>query len=77
MQHDHIKYAVAYATILAFVFCVGAVVYIDIPQDNRELFIHTLGMVEGAFIGTLLAYYYTKSSSDKKGDSGKEGQKQQ
>jgi hypothetical protein len=35
-----------------------------IPEGNREIFVHSLGIVEGAVI-TIVTYYYGSSSGSK------------
>lgn len=60
-----IKYAVAMAIIYAFVQIVYTINHRIIPKENEQLFSHLVGIIEGAFVGGLVAFYYTKSSSDK------------
>lgn len=64
-KHDGIKVLVALSIIAAFNFVVYALVFISIPDSNRELFIHLLGIIEGAFVSSLVAYYYTKGEDEK------------
>lgn len=64
-RHDSIKVLVAISIIAAFNFMIYALAFIEIPEANRELFIHLLGMVDGAFVNSLVGYYYTKGEDDK------------
>ncbi len=65
-KHDGIKVLVALSVIGAFNFVVYALVFISIPEGNRELFIHLLGIIEGAFVTSLVGYYYTKAEDKDK-----------
>ena len=65
---DHVlKLATGLGTISAFLFCVYALFFLDIPTGNRELVIHLLGIIEGVFVGSMATYYFgsSKGSSDK------------
>jgi hypothetical protein len=55
------------SVILAFWFMLYTVVFIKLPEPNRELFIHLLGIIEGSYVGGVVGYYYgtSKGSSDK------------
>lgn len=63
---DLMFYLTGIVCLAAFVMIVYAIVYMRIPEDNKELFIHLVGLVEGAVL-TIIAYYYgtSKSSKDK------------
>lgn len=47
-------------------FILYALVYLDIPEANRDLFIHAIGIVEGVAL-SIFAYYFgsSKGSADK------------
>ena len=60
-RFDPIKFLTAASIIFAFDFIVVGLVFVEIPEANREIFIHLMGIIEGAFVGGLVAYYYTKS----------------
>jgi hypothetical protein len=54
------------AVILAmFSVVIYALAFKVIPEGNREIFVHTLGIVEGAVI-TIVTYYYGSSSGSKR-----------
>lgn len=57
-----IKYATAAAIIYSFIQVVYSINHRAIPEGNKDLFIHLVGIIEGAFVGGLVAYYYTKSN---------------
>jgi hypothetical protein len=40
-----------------FVFIVYAIVYLDIPEENKELFIHLIGIAEGVVL-SIFGYYF-------------------
>lgn len=63
-----IKYATAGAIIVSFLQVVHAIIYHKVPETNKELFSHLVGIIEGAFVGGLVAYYYTTSNKDSKDD---------
>lgn len=58
---DFIKFLVALSLIAAFNFTIYALAYVEIPEGNRELFIHVIGMIDGAFVGSLVGFYWTRS----------------
>lgn len=60
-----IKLLTAFSIIAAFDFVVYALVFIEIPEGNREIFIHLMGIIEGCFVTSLVGYYWTKSHPDK------------
>jgi hypothetical protein len=61
---DHIdsvvKLIVALAVIISFGVLVYSVCFRVIPEGNRELFAHTLGMVDGAAI-TIVTFFFGSS----------------
>lgn len=58
---DFIKGMTAMTIIGSYVLIVYALVFREIPEGNRELFIHLMGIVEGTFATALVGYYWTKS----------------
>lgn len=50
--------------LFSFLFCIWILAFHDIPEGNRELFIHVLGMIDGAFVGALVATFYGSSKKD-------------
>lgn len=59
-----IKLLTALSIISAFDFVVYALVFVEIPEGNREIFIHLMGIIEGAFVTSLVGYYWTKSHQE-------------
>lgn len=66
-----IKLLTAFSIIAAFDFVVYALVFIEIPEGNREIFIHLMGIIEGCFVTSLVGYYWTKSHKEETEISGK------
>ena len=66
MKHDFIKTLTAISIILAFNFMVVCLIFFEIPEHNKEI-VHTMvGIIEGAFVTSLVGYYYTRSSKGEK-----------
>lgn len=65
-KFDLMFYLTGIVCLATFILIVVAIVYKSVPADNKELFIHLVGLVEGAVL-TIIAYYYgtSKSSKDK------------
>jgi hypothetical protein len=40
-----------------FVFIVYVIVYLEVPKDNKELFIHLIGIAEGVVL-SIFGYYF-------------------
>jgi len=59
-----LKLITGFAIIGIFVFIVIALTYIEIPERNKEIFIHLIGIIEGAFVGNLCAYYFGSSKKE-------------
>ena len=49
----------------AFAFLVYTVVTTEVPQSNKEIFIHLLGIVEGVAL-SIFGYYYGSAVKDNK-----------
>lgn len=52
------------SVIFAFNFVVWVLAFHEIPKENRELFIHLLGIIEGAFVGGLVATFFGSSKRE-------------
>lgn len=65
-KFDIMHYLTGFVGLGAFGFIVYALSYLVIPDANRDLFIHLVGIIEGVVI-SIFGYYYgtSKSSSDK------------
>jgi len=49
----------------AFAVIIWAILAVDIPSGNKELFIHTIGIVEGVAL-SIFGYYFGTSMKDNK-----------
>ena len=49
----------------AFAAIIWAILSLDIPEGNKELFIHTIGIVEGVAL-SIFGYYFGTSMKDNK-----------
>lgn len=61
------KYIVGGTVLLAFLIIIYALGFRTIAESNKDIFIHTIGIVEGAVI-TMVGYYFGTSSSSKQKD---------
>jgi len=50
--------------LLAFLFLVGTIVFLEVPENNEEIFIHLIGIVEGVAL-MIFSFYF---GGIKKGD---------
>ena len=49
----------------AFAFLVYAIVYLKIPEHNKEIWIHLIGITEGIAL-SITGYFYGSTMKDKK-----------
>lgn len=63
-MESRFKYIVAGVVLLVFVMVVHSLSYRAIPEANKEIFIHTTGIIEGAVIA-IVTYYFGSSSGSK------------
>lgn len=66
METNILKFAIAGVILFAFGGIVAGLILLTIPEPNKEVFIHTIGIIEGAVIA-LVNYYWgsSQSSADK------------
>lgn len=57
-------YMTGFSLITAFMWCLFILGYHRIPEENRELFIHMMGMIDGAFVSGLVASFFGSSKKD-------------
>lgn len=57
--------ATGYTVLASFLFVIISLIFISIPEANREIFIHALGIIEGAFVGNLVNHFFGSSSNNK------------
>jgi len=43
--------------LLSFAFIIYAIVYLQIPENNKEVWIHTIGIIEGIVL-SIFGYFY-------------------
>lgn len=60
---DYLMMATGGAVIIGFLFSVVAIIFFEVPKNNKEIFIHLLGMLEGAFVGGMVFYYFGASKT--------------
>jgi hypothetical protein len=60
---DYLMLATGGAVIIGFLFSVVAIIFFEVPKNNKEIFIHLLGMLEGAFVGGMVFYYFGASKA--------------
>lgn len=58
------KHVVGVSMIVLFGLIVYALAFRQIPEANREVFVHMLGILEGVVV-TIVTYYYGSSSGSK------------
>lgn len=64
MKGNPLYYATGLAVIGAFVFVALVLAFHEIPKENRELFIHLMGIIEGAFVGGVVASFFGSSKKE-------------
>lgn len=64
MRNNILYYITGLSVVIAFLWCIFILAYQDIPEKNRELFIHILGIIDGAFVGGMVASFFGSSKSD-------------
>lgn len=62
---DWMYLATGTVIIIVFGICAYAIIFLNIPVENREMFTHLLGMVEGAFIGGMVNFFFGSSKGSK------------
>jgi len=55
--------ATGYTVLASFIVVLFALIFTPIPEENREIFIHALGIIEGAFVGNLVNHFFGSSNS--------------
>jgi hypothetical protein len=58
---DWLHIATGATVIISFLFSVIAIIFQEVPSNNKEIFIHLLGIIEGAFVGGMVFYYFGAS----------------
>lgn len=64
MKGNPLYYATGAAVIFSFIFVALVLSFHDIPKENRELFIHLMGIIEGAFVGGVVSSFFGSSKKE-------------
>jgi hypothetical protein len=56
-KHDYLFHITGLIGLLSFCFIVYAIVYLSVPENNKDMWIHLIGIVEGIVI-TIFGYYF-------------------
>jgi hypothetical protein len=67
LRTDLIKMIVALTILRVFYLMATKLIHEAIPQENREIVIHMLGIIEGV-IGTLATFYFGSSKGSQNKD---------
>lgn len=61
---DILYYATGFSIITVFLSMAFVVMFVPVPEVNKEAFAHLRGMIDGAFVTGLVGYYFVKSKAD-------------
>jgi hypothetical protein len=64
-QIDLLYYATGFAIIAVFLTMSYVVMFLQVPEENKEAFAHLRGMIDGAFVTGLVGYFFVKSNKEK------------
>lgn len=65
-KRDLTPSVLAFVAIAAFAFALYVVAFRTIPEANREMFIHILGIIEGGMITLVFQYYFGSSAGSQR-----------
>lgn len=63
---DYVNMVLSFVAVLAFGFALYIIAYRNIPGENRELFIHALGIIEGAMLMPVFTYRFSSTASSRR-----------
>lgn len=63
MRKGWLYQATGYTVLSSFLVVIFALIFKEIPEANREIFIHMLGIIEGAFVGNLVNHFFGSSQN--------------
>jgi hypothetical protein len=63
-RHTLLYTVTGFSVITSFIFVGWVLAFHEIPEKNRELFIHLMGIIEGAFVGGLVATFFGSSKKE-------------
>lgn len=61
MKRGWMYQATGYTILLSFLGSLYAIFFVDIPEENRELAHLMIGIIDTAFVGNLVNYFYGSS----------------
>lgn len=64
LKHNLLYILTGLSILASFGFSLWVLAFHEIPENNRELFVHVLGMIDGAFVGALVATFFGSSKKD-------------
>lgn len=67
LKHNLLYILTGLCILGSFIFSLWVLAFHEIPTTNRELFVHVLGMIDGAFVGALVATFFGSSKKDHEG----------
>ena len=59
-KYDFLFYLTGFTGLASFCFMIYAIVYLSIPEPNKEVWIHLIGITEGIVI-SIFGYYFGSS----------------
>lgn len=62
---DFMHHVTGLAVIALMMAVAWSIMFRSVPEGNKELFSHLIGIVEGSFVGGIVQYYYGKSKQEK------------
>ncbi len=65
-KRDIMPPLLASAALIAFGFVLYIIAFRIIPEENREMFIHLLGIIEGAMLVNVYSYYFGSSAGSRR-----------
>lgn len=65
-KKDWMPMLLAIAALVFFGFALYVIAFLTIPEGNREMFVHVLGIVEGAMLVNVYNYYFGSSAGSKR-----------
>jgi hypothetical protein len=61
---DYMHYITGIVGLGIFVYIVYALTHVEIPKENKELWVHLIGITEGIVIGIYAYHYGSKAKKD-------------
>jgi hypothetical protein len=65
---DVLRFLTAFTIMAVFFIITNALIYREIPEGNKEILIHLLGIVEGAVMTVVTYEFGSSKGSDRKSD---------